>query len=51
MKRLRLSSPFVIAEGADFTDPNLRRRIRRAAERIVEREIAGRSTSFTPAAG
>jgi len=35
MKRLRLSSPFVTAEGVDFTDVNLRRRIRRAAKRIV----------------
>ena len=40
MKRLRLSSPFVIAEGIDFTDVNLRRRIRRAAKRIVERGLA-----------
>jgi hypothetical protein len=37
MKRLRLSSPFVTAEGVDFTDQNLRRRIRRAAKRIVAR--------------
>jgi hypothetical protein len=35
MKRLRLSSPFVTAEGVDFTDENFRRRIRRAAKRIV----------------
>jgi hypothetical protein len=41
MKRLRLSSPFVIADGADFTDPDLRRRIRRAARRIAERGLAG----------
>src|SRR5260370_22918325 len=35
MKRLRLSSPFVTAEGVDFKDQTLRRRIRRAAKRIV----------------
>jgi hypothetical protein len=37
MKRLRLSSPFVIAEGVDLADQALRRRIRRAAKRIVAR--------------
>jgi hypothetical protein len=37
MKRLRLSSPFVTAEGVDFEDQTLRRRIRRAAKRIVAR--------------
>jgi hypothetical protein len=37
MKRLRLSSPFVTAEGVDFADLTLRRRIRRAAKRIVAR--------------
>ncbi len=37
MKRLRLSSPFVTAEGVDFGDQTLRRRIRRAAKRIVAR--------------
>jgi hypothetical protein len=40
MKRLRLSSPFVTAEGIDFTDQNLRRRIRRAARRVVARTSA-----------
>ena len=35
MKRLRLSSPFVTAEGVDFTDNALRRRIGRAAKRIA----------------
>lgn len=39
MARLRLSSPFVLAEGIDFEDEGLRRRIWRAAKRIV-----GRST-------
>jgi hypothetical protein len=37
MKRLRLSSPFVTAKGVDFSDQALRRRIRRAAKRIVAR--------------
>ena len=37
MKRLRLSSPCVTAEGVDFSDQALRRRIRRAAKRIVAR--------------
>jgi hypothetical protein len=37
MKRLRLSSPFVTADGIDFTNQDLRRRIRRAAKRIVAR--------------
>jgi len=37
MKRLRLSAPFVTAEGVDFGDQTLRRRIRRAAKRIVAR--------------
>jgi hypothetical protein len=37
MKRLRLSSPFVMAEGVDFGDPTLRRRIRGAAGRLVAR--------------
>ena len=37
MRRLRLSSPFVTAEGVDFRDRKLRLRIRRAAKRIVAR--------------
>lgn len=37
MKRLRLSSPFMTAEGVDFADETLRRRIRRAAKRIATR--------------
>ena len=36
-KRLRLSSPFVTADGVDFTDETLRRRIGRAAKRIAAR--------------
>lgn len=35
--RLRLSSPFVLAEGIDFKDEGLRRRIDRAAKRVVVR--------------
>ena len=37
MRRLRLSSPFVTADGVDFTGQDLRRRIRRAAKRIAAR--------------
>jgi hypothetical protein len=37
MRRLRLSSPFVTAEGVNFGSPTLRRRIRRAAKRIAAR--------------
>jgi hypothetical protein len=49
MKRLRLSSPFVTAEGVDFTDHTLRRRIRRAAKRIAARASrpAGRDSQGT----
>jgi hypothetical protein len=46
MARLRLSSPFVMAEGADFKDETLRRRIRRAASRIALRRpvaVTGRT--------
>jgi hypothetical protein len=39
-KRLRLSSPFVLAEGIDFTDEALRRRIWRAAKRIASNGAA-----------
>lgn len=41
MKRLRLSSPFVTAQGVDFTDEAFRRRIRRAARRIAGRTVGG----------
>jgi hypothetical protein len=34
-RRLRLSSPFVLAEGIDFRDEALRRRIGRAAKRLA----------------
>jgi hypothetical protein len=37
MMRLRLSSPFVTAEGVNFTQEPLRRRIGRAAKRIAAR--------------
>jgi hypothetical protein len=40
MVRLRSSSPFVLAEGVDFTDYDLRLRIQRAARRVVERGLA-----------
>lgn len=43
MVRLRSSSPFVLAEGVDFTDYDLRLRIQRAARRVVERGLASRS--------
>lgn len=42
MKRLRLSSPFVTAEGIDFTDLALRRRIIQAAKRIAVRASSRR---------
>ena len=35
MTRLRLSSPFILAEGIDFSDTALRRRIWRAAKRVA----------------
>lgn len=40
MVRLRASSPFVLAEGIDFTDYDLRLRIRRAAKRVALRAFA-----------
>jgi hypothetical protein len=40
MTRLRLSSPFVLADGIDFQENALRRRIRRAAKRIANRSTA-----------
>jgi hypothetical protein len=36
MTRLRLSSPFVLAEGIDFGNTALRRRIWRAAKRVAQ---------------
>ena len=47
MTRLRLSSPFMLAEGIDFEDEALRRRIWRAAKRVAVRSGAGgRSSHF-----
>jgi hypothetical protein len=43
MVRLRASSPFVLADGVDFTDYELRLRIRRAAKRIALRGLTNRS--------
>jgi hypothetical protein len=43
MKRLRLSSPFVTAQGVDFSDEALRRRIRRAAKRVATRALLRRN--------
>jgi hypothetical protein len=40
MVRLRLSSPFLLASGVDFTDYEFRLRIRRAARRVVDRGLA-----------
>jgi hypothetical protein len=42
MVRLRISSPFLVADGVDFTDYDLRLRIRRAARRVAERGLARR---------
>jgi hypothetical protein len=39
-RRLRLSSPFVLAEGIDFKDVALRRRIGQAAKRLAARGTA-----------
>jgi hypothetical protein len=43
MVRLRISSPFVLAEGIDFTDYDLRLRIRRAARRVAGRGLASKT--------
>lgn len=39
MTRLRISSPFVTADGIEFTEPTLRRRIWRAAKRLTGRAV------------
>jgi hypothetical protein len=39
MVRLRLSSPFLLVAGIDFTNYNFRLRIRRAARRVVQRGL------------
>jgi hypothetical protein len=36
MTRLRVSSPFILAEGIDFSNTALRRRIWRAAKRVAQ---------------
>jgi hypothetical protein len=43
MVRMRLTSPFVLAGGIDFSDYNFRLRLRRAAKRVVERGLKCRS--------
>jgi hypothetical protein len=44
MTRLRLSSPFVLADGIDFEEEALRHRIWRAAKRIAGRSTVGNQT-------
>jgi hypothetical protein len=48
MTRLRLSSPFVVTEGLDFTDTTLRRRIWKAAKRVAERSLTNRQSELAP---
>jgi hypothetical protein len=48
-RRLRLSSPFVVAEGIDFTEEALRRRIWRAAKRIASSGAAVQHAPSTAA--
>jgi hypothetical protein len=43
MTRLRLSSPFVVADGIDFSDIALRRRVWRAAKRLAVRSAVART--------
>jgi hypothetical protein len=50
MKQLRLSSPFVIAEGVDFSDERLRRRIRCAAKKLAARTSASKHEAWPTAA-
>jgi hypothetical protein len=50
MVRLRLSSPFLLAAGVDFTDYDFRRRIRRAARRVVKRGLICGPRLTAPAA-
>ena len=49
MARLRSSSPFGLTEGVDFSDYDLRIRIRRAAKRVAERSFARHIDKFAPA--
>jgi hypothetical protein len=48
MVRLRASSPFPLTAGIDFTDYDLRLRIRRAARRLVERSLTCGSRPSDP---
>jgi hypothetical protein len=48
MTRLRLSSPFVLADGIDVTDQTLRRRIWRAAKRLAEKANANHQFADLP---
>jgi hypothetical protein len=48
-RRLRLSSPFVLAEGIDFKSEALRRRIDRAAKRVAMRRLAASNDKRGPA--
>lgn len=50
MTRLRLSSPFVIADGIDVSDVALRRRIWRAARRLASKSAALESATARVAA-
>jgi hypothetical protein len=50
MTRLRLSSPFVIADGIDFSDVALRRRIWQAAKRLAVKSTAFESAGARIAA-
>jgi hypothetical protein len=50
MTRLRLSSPFVIADGIDFSDVALRRRIWQAAKRLTVKSTAFESAGARIAA-
>ncbi len=43
MRRLRSSFPFVTAEGIDFTDDALRRRLGQAAKRVAARALMTRA--------
>lgn len=47
-RRMRLSSPFMLADGVDFKDEMVRRRIGRAAKRIAVRGIAASKTIRPP---
>ena len=46
MVRLRISSPFYLAEGVDFGDYAARIQLRRAAKRVVERGLVAAGRPF-----